>query len=465
MSVSNLPETGKEPVSDHSLDAQHQMDEWTQRMTQRIREQSSRVSRLQQQFLKSRQESLQLASEYVRLELAGLQPAGAAAGSELIERNLGQPHLRRVTAYRQNKALYTADQLREFAEGDYLKCLSPAYQIYRGRRTPRIPNGDLLMMSRVVALQGQPGRLQEPAAIETEYDVPLDPWFHRPEATPATPYAILLEMALQPCGFLAAYLETPLAYPQENFFFRNLDGDARLIKPIDLRGKTVVNRSRLLKTSISAGIIVQKFNIEMLCENELFYSGQSVFGYFPDYSMENQVGLDGGSRVDPWLETNPITGFAVQKIAQPFSAENAHHRLDDLDEVTIIPGGGIHQQGYVYARKAIDPKSWFFNCHFLEDPVMPGSLGIESILAALRVYAYNAFGLQPGAAHGLDMSHDLSWKYRGQILPRNKTMELEIHIAGTDVQSGRAAIWGEASLWVDRVRIYQVNRAAVCVFL
>ena len=38
----------------------------------------------------------------------------------------------------------------------------------------------------------------------------------------------------------------------------------------------------------------------------------------------------------------------------------------------------------------VDPTSWFFKAHFHEDPVVPGSLGLESFWQLVKVYAAQA---------------------------------------------------------------------------
>ncbi|HRF98900.1 MAG TPA: hypothetical protein PLZ51_27005, partial [Aggregatilineales bacterium] len=58
-----------------------------------------------------------------------------------------------------------------------------------------------------------------------------------------------------------------------------------------------------------------------------------------------------------------------------------------LDRVDVVGDGGTNGLGYVHGYKKIDPSNWFYRCHFYQDPVMPGSLGVEAILQALQVFA------------------------------------------------------------------------------
>ena len=62
-------------------------------------------------------------------------------------------------------------------------------------------------------------------------------------------------------------------------------------------------------------------------------------------------------------------------------------QLSFSDEIIVFPEGGKYSSGYAFARKDIDPEDWFFACHFFQDPVMPGSLGVEAIIQALQCIA------------------------------------------------------------------------------
>ncbi|MCY4445170.1 MAG: bifunctional 3-hydroxydecanoyl-ACP dehydratase/trans-2-decenoyl-ACP isomerase [Rhodobacteraceae bacterium] len=41
--------------------------------------------------------------------------------------------------------------------------------------------------------------------------------------------------------------------------------------------------------------------------------------------------------------------------------------------------GGLFGKGHAVAELNIKPDSWFFNCHFVNDPVMPGCLGLDAL--------------------------------------------------------------------------------------
>lgn len=51
-----------------------------------------------------------------------------------------------------------------------------------------------------------------------------------------------------------------------------------------------------------------------------------------------------------------------------------------MDRITSIEEeGGEHGKGKIVAEFDVKPDSWFFKCHFLGDPVMPGCLGLDAL--------------------------------------------------------------------------------------
>ena len=51
-----------------------------------------------------------------------------------------------------------------------------------------------------------------------------------------------------------------------------------------------------------------------------------------------------------------------------------------FDRITqISEQGGSANKGVIEAELDVDPNLWFFKCHFLGDPVMPGCLGLDAM--------------------------------------------------------------------------------------
>ncbi len=389
-------------------------------------------------------------------------------GLQLVEKNPPAP-----VAPKQ-AALFDERHITEFATGSLVACFGPEYATYDTRRAPRTPNGDLQLISRVLSVNGTRGQVASGSSLVAEYDVPAQAWYFEQNAYPTLPYSILMEIGLQPCGFLSAHLGSTLPYPDENFYFRNLDGNGKYLREVDTRGQTITNHVKLLSSTAIQGIIIQKFSYELACGGEPFYAGEAAFGYFQAEALINQVGLDRVAAGRPTPLTHSLSTATKLDLRLPalFSAlpNQPYYRLSGgqlhlLDEVQVVPGGGKFGQGYIYAQKIVNPQDWFFRAHFRQDPVMPGSLGVEAMLQALQAYMlHTGLGRDFRSPRFAQVAgHNIVWKYRGQVVPDNHDLSLEIHISKIETTSGQITIFGEASLWKENLRIYEVKPLALMV--
>ncbi len=363
--------------------------------------------------------------------------------------------------------LFSRSQLEEFALGSIARCFGPEYAILDERKTPRIPNGRLLLIDSVSQISGSRKVLAPPAAITTEYFVRSDAWFFQQKSYPGLPLAVLMEIALQPCGILSAYLGTSLVIPAENNLFRNLDGAIRFGNIPALQDKTIRNKASLIKSISSAGLFIQEFSFDLSVDGATFLSGESSFGYFTQSVMERQTGLDISEKRPKLVIGNRTFGESVQEsIKDAVKLENAYHAgglLDLVDEIWFSAGSGKYGQGVVIGQKKLSGNEWFFENHFFQDPVMPGSLGLEAIVTCLWAYANQlseGLCLDP-ASFEFPATQPMVWKYRGQVLPVNPKTYFEVHIKERLGHDGHIQFLADADFWVGDVRIYSVEDIAM----
>lgn len=378
---------------------------------------------------------------------------------------------------RSNGALMNERDIETFALGSMEDCFGPEYAVYNGRNTSRQPNTDLQVISRILSVDGKRHDFSKPVTILAEYDVPTNAWYYEQNATKTMPYSILMEIALQPCGLLGAYLGSTLQFPDMDLYLRNLDGDGEtfdLPNGTDFRGKTILNKSILTSSIAHGGTILQRYTFELSIDGHTFYKGNSSFGFFTKEALASQAGLDKGAEVPAWYITNNLTTKDYMQInldslygkmkLYKAPSDKTHYRLsenqlDMLDKVLISKDKGEFGKGYIHATKFVKPYNWFFACHFYQDPVMPGSLGVESILQSMQVFALQQdLGKDFKNPKFVQLAnHKTVWKYRGQILLPVKEMHLEVHVKSVEMRDGVLAVIADAYLWNGTMRIYQVT--------
>ncbi|HMY00909.1 MAG TPA: bifunctional 3-hydroxydecanoyl-ACP dehydratase/trans-2-decenoyl-ACP isomerase [Agitococcus sp.] len=110
-----------------------------------------------------------------------------------------------------------------------------------------------------------------------------------------------------------------------------------------------------------------------------------------------------------------------------FGAENARLPVPPMlmmDRITKISDeDGQYGKGEIIAEFDITPDSWFFNCHFISDPVMPGCLGLDAMWQLLGFY----LGWRGNAGRGRALGVG-EVKFFGQILPTHQKVTYELQI-------------------------------------
>jgi 3-hydroxymyristoyl/3-hydroxydecanoyl-(acyl carrier protein) dehydratase len=400
-----------------------------------LSQQAALLAEGHQAFLQARHTAMIQTAELMQLQASLSKQMLALAGSQI-----GTPAAPRP------RPLIDQAALRAFASGDPEACFGSAYAVYRGRRLPRLPNGDLLLVDRILTIDGTTGKVEAGASLISEYDVPADAWFLRQRSV--LPHVALMELALQPCGVLAAYLGSTLPYPNLDFYFRNLDGQAELLCDLDVRRQTIVNRVRLLSSSALHGIILQKYEFELACGGAPFYRGTSSFGYFTREALNSQAGLGDA-------ETAPTPGSGGEWAAVDLPRAS-HSQLDILEQAWVLPRGGRHGLGEVYAEAPVRSTDWYFKCHFYQDPVMPGSLGVEAVRQGVQILGRHLGAGRVSVGRPLP-GCTTTWKYRGQMTPEEGRLRLDAHATQVSASGEGLALLAEASVWKDDCRLYEIK--------
>lgn len=114
-----------------------------------------------------------------------------------------------------------------------------------------------------------------------------------------------------------------------------------------------------------------------------------------------------------------LAGLLACARGELFGPGNARLPLPPMlmfDRITkITADGGSQGKGSVEAEFDIKPDLWFFKCHFKDDPVMPGCLGLDAMWQMAGFFLGWLGGLGKGRALGVG-----EVKFSGMVLPSNK---------------------------------------------
>jgi 3-hydroxymyristoyl/3-hydroxydecanoyl-(acyl carrier protein) dehydratase len=367
--------------------------------------------------------------------------------------------------------LFDRDKILAFAIGNPSEAFGEPYQIFdKERIVARLPAPPYSFIDRIVTVEPEAWALKPDGWIEAEYIVGPDAWYFKADRTSLMPFCILLEIALQPCGWLAAYMGSALR-SKNDLKFRNLGGHGIMEQSILPETTTLTMRARMTKASEAAEMIIEHFDFQVLQNADIVYSGETYFGFFSRQALSQQVGIRNAEKIVYQPAHDELKGFRphifqdqpplfpddpdehqAASLAMP---ANALRMIDRIE--AFAPNGGPKGLGFVRGVKTVNPDEWFFKAHFYQDPVWPGSLGIEAFLQLIKFVAMHRWKhLTDSHTFQLSTDEPHNWTYRGQVIPEHETVEVEAvvtKISDTPVPT----IYADGFLKVDGRYIYQMS--------
>ncbi|MBT2676053.1 beta keto-acyl synthase [Streptomyces sp. ISL-14] len=325
-------------------------------------------------------------------------------------------------------------------------------------KVPRLPGPPYLFVSRITSLDAVAGSAESGALVEAEYDLHADAWYFEEGCPGAMPMAVLMEAVLQPCGWLAFYVLGPDRSPGR-LLMRNLDGTTTVYSDVRPTDGALRTRGELTAFTQYGDTTLATFRIRATADGRPVLDMSSVFGFFPPEVFTRQVGL--GPDQPTTCDEPAVAAFrrppGAPDLVSPRGA--AGPSLHMLDRITgYWPTGGSRGLGLMRAERDIDPDDWIFKVHFFQDSVQPGSLGVDALCQLLRHYLANRYDIpQDSRFEPVLPDQEVKWTYRGQIVPSDTllTLEVDVQETGTDGQ-GPYAI-AEGRLWADGRWIYRVT--------
>jgi acyl transferase domain-containing protein/3-hydroxymyristoyl/3-hydroxydecanoyl-(acyl carrier protein) dehydratase len=356
------------------------------------------------------------------------------------------------------KPLFDYASINAFAVGKPSHAFGDKYKVFDEERViARLPGPPFQFLDRIISIKDcEPWLLKSGAVIEGQYDVPEDAWYFAADRQSIMPFSVLLEIALQPCGWLAAYLGSALT-SDVDMSFRNLGGKATQLQTVGPDIGTLTIKIKITNVALSGGMIIQNYDFEVRGAKGVVYVGDTYFGFFSKAALADQVGI---REVLPYAPSEVEKARALQ-FAYPEEAPYPDRQMRMVDYIDCFdPEGGPQGLGFIRGIAKVNAHAWFFKAHFYQDPVWPGSLGLESFLQLLKVFAHQRWGksdnsafqcMAPGQPH--------SWLYRGQILATDERVTVQATIS--EVNDDECWLKADGFLSVDGRIIYQMSDFAL----
>ena len=153
------------------------------------------------------------------------------------------------------------------------------------------------------------------------------------------------------------------------------------------------------------------------------------------------------------IEAGELETFGPGNARLPLPNMLMFDRIMHIDDT-----GGRYNKGEMHAELDIDPSLWFFQCHFREDPVMPGCLGLDAMWQLIGYYLAWIGGAGRGRALGVG-----EVKFQGQVLPESKLVTYRLDMKRVIKRKLVMGV-GDAEMDVDGRTIYQATNLRVGLF-
>ena len=120
---------------------------------------------------------------------------------------------------------------------------------------------------------------------------------------------------------------------------------------------------------------------------------------------------------------------------------------------------GKFNKGVVEAELDISNNMWFFNCHFKDDPVMPGCLGLDAMWQLVGFYL--GWIGEPGKGRALGVN---SVKFTGEVLKNVKITRYQVDMKRILKKEGAVVGLADGTLFADNQKIYEAENLKVGLF-
>jgi len=138
----------------------------------------------------------------------------------------------------------------------------------------------------------------------------------------------------------------------------------------------------------------------------------------------NSMGFKRMKKIQPSYDYDDLIVSGEKSLFGPGNAKLPLPPMLMLDRITHMDDdGGEFGKGQLIAELDVNPDLWFFECHFKNDPVMPGCLGLDAMWQLVGFWL--GWSGSPGRGRALGVGEV---KFTGQVTPDIKKVRYEIEL-------------------------------------
>jgi len=146
--------------------------------------------------------------------------------------------------------------------------------------------------------------------------------------------------------------------------------------------------------------------------------------------------------------------FGIGNAKLPLPPMLMFDRISEISE-----NSGSYKKGSIKAELDIKDSLWFFECHFKDDSVMPGCLGLDAMWQLVGFYL--GWLGNPGKGRALGVN---SVKFTGEVLKNIKLASYEINMKRILVKENATVGLANGILKADGKEIYSAENLKVGLF-
>ena len=381
---------------------------------------------------------------------------------------------------KEKDCLYNYDQILEMTEGSMAKVLGQKYQaVDQYAVRARMPLPPYLFVSRILKMNVTYGEFKEGSSIEAEYDVPFD-------SIMAVSKKMLASVVYSEAGHIGIFLAACMGideYSHGKTKFRITDVTTKYVSDLWPQPGDTVRMTFVIDKFIQNGdttLLICTYRVYL--HDELIIDAKETGGFFTQEVLDNGAGVVTGnlfaSLPEKNLETSlycPVTNrnkFTREEVHMFFRGEHTkclgknvvnsdmpYQVCEDaifVDEILdMSSNGGKYGLGYIVASKEIEPSFWPFQCHFKNDPVLPGTIMLEGLSQVLTFFetCMGIFNTKNKFETRVRTGYPVQTKFRGEVKRAKHTLLYKVYPKEVKLVDGKVRFIADGEVYCDGLQV------------